>query len=274
MFVRQGNDGLVQGVVMEIASIQKRLAMKAHQWCVERCDGGPDARKWARPVRWRGKTLSSADERLIPLSFKWNHTCASCGKSDVPLQVEHMQPKARGGTDRVSNLCLACELRKQKKGTKDIATFLKKKPELLARIVAQAKAPLKDAAAVNVTRWAWIERLKEFGLPVECWSGGLTKYNRTRRGLPKVHWLDAACVGCSSPEKIKAEGIMPLCIKATGHGCRQLCLMDRFGFPRTSPKAKRFQHVHRREERHGDPPPKRGGSPCRIFYGYDYAEVT
>jgi hypothetical protein len=173
---------------------------------------------------------------------KWHRQCAYCGKSDVPLQVEHIQPRVKGGTDRVSNLCLACQKCNQKKGTQDIAVFLKKKPALLAKILAQAKAPLKDATAVNATRWALFERLKLFGLPLECGSGGLTKWNRTARGLPKAHWLDAACVGRSTPEIIKAEGITPLCIKATGHGCRQMCSMDKYGFPRTGPKvAKRMK---------------------------------
>jgi 5-methylcytosine-specific restriction endonuclease McrA len=168
---------------------------------------------------------------------KWYRKCAYCGKSEVPLQIEHIVPKAKGGTDRVSNLTLACEKCNNKKGTKDLAVFLKKQPELLEKILAQAKAPLKDAAAVNTTRWALLVRLKEFGLPVECGSGGLTKFNRTRRGLPKAHWLDAACVGRSTPETIKAEGITPLYIKANGHGNRQMCSMDKFGFPRTGPKA-------------------------------------
>jgi hypothetical protein len=140
---------------------------------------------------------------------------------------------------------LACEPCNQKKGAQDIEVFLKNKPELLARIVAQAKASLKDATAVNSSRWALFERLKAFGLPMECGSGGLTKFNRTQRGLPKAHWLDAVCVGHSTPETIEARGIMPLYIKATGHGCRQMCLMDRFGFPRTSPKAKHFKHGFR-----------------------------
>jgi len=168
---------------------------------------------------------------------KWGRQCAYCSKSDMPLQIEHIVPRAKGGTDRVSNLTLACEKCNSKKGTKDLVVFLKKKPERLAKILKQARAPLKDAAAVNTTRWALLKRLKEFGLPVECGSGGLTKFNRTTRRLPKAHWLDATCVGGSTPEIIKAEGIIPLSIKATGHGNRQMCLMDERGFPRTGPKA-------------------------------------
>src|SRR5581483_9096508 len=133
----------------------------------------------------------------------------------------HIRPKARGGTDRVSNLTLACEKCNQKKGTQDIIGFLLEKPEVVAKILYQAKAPLKDAAAVNATRWTLFERLSAFGLPIECGSGGLTKFNRTQRGLPKVHWLDAACVGRSTPETLQTKGIVPLLIRATGHGSRQ-----------------------------------------------------
>ncbi len=117
--------------------------------------------------------------------------------------------------------------------------------EVLKRILAQAKAPLKDAAAVNTTRWALSERLKEGGLPVEYGSGGLTKFNRSTRNLPKMHWLDAANVGKSTPEKLQIRGIMPLRITANGHGCRQMCLMDETGFPRTKPKQKHFTHGFR-----------------------------
>ena len=42
----------------------------------------------------------------------------------------------------------------------------------------QAKAPLKDAAAVNATRWEIWRRLEATGLPVEVGTGGRTKYNR------------------------------------------------------------------------------------------------
>ena len=176
---------------------------------------------------------------------KWARTCAYCGKQNVPLQIEHIIPRAKEGTDRVSNLTLACEKCNRAKGTQDIAVFLQKKPEVLKRILAQAKAPLKDAAAVNATRWALYQRLKDIGLPVECGSGGLTKFNRSTRHVPKTHWLDAACVGKSTPLALKVKGIIPLLIRANGHGCRQMCLMDEAGFPRTKPKQKQFRHGFR-----------------------------
>jgi 5-methylcytosine-specific restriction endonuclease McrA len=168
---------------------------------------------------------------------KWDHKCAYCSRNDRPLQIEHIQPRARGGTDRIANLTLACEPCNIKKGTQDITVFLKKKPEVRGKILAQAKASGKDAAAVNTTRWSLYERLKATGLPVEVGTGGRTKFNRVSRGLEKTHWQDAACVGASTPEYLRVEYIRPLLIQATGHGSRLRCLMDRFGFPRTGPKA-------------------------------------
>ncbi|MEG4347225.1 RNA-guided endonuclease IscB [Microcoleus sp. A003_D6] len=160
---------------------------------------------------------------------KWDRTCAYCGVTNTPLQVEHIHPKAKGGSNRISNLCLACENCNIRKGTQNIEQFLSKKPDILKKILSQAKRPLKDATAVNSTRWALFNRLHLTGLPVSTGSGGLTKFNRTRLQLPKSHWLDAACVG--KVEDLKVLTLQPLLIKAAGHGTRQMCGTDKFGFP-------------------------------------------
>ncbi len=160
---------------------------------------------------------------------KWSRKCAYCGAENTPLQVEHIQPKSKGGSNRISNLCLACEPCNIKKGTKDIKAFLAKKPDVMKQILAQAKRPLKDAAAVNSTRWTLLNRLKETGREIITGSGGLTKFNRIRLQLPKTHFFDAACVG-TTPE-IFVLASQPLKIKSTGHGSRQMCRTDKFGFP-------------------------------------------
>lgn len=160
---------------------------------------------------------------------KWDRKCAYCGVTNTPLQVEHIHPKAKGGSNRISNLCLACDACNKKKGTQGIEQFLSKKPDVLKRILSQAQRPLQDATAVNSTRWALFNRLKEKGLPVSTGSGGLTKFNRTGLNLSKTHWLDATCVG-----QVKSLEVLtrkPLLIKATGHGTGQMCRTDKFGFP-------------------------------------------
>lgn len=179
-------------------------------------------------VQYQQGELAGYEVREYLLN-KWDRKCAYCGVENVPLQIEHIQPKAKGGSNRISNLCLACEKCNIKKSTKDIKDFLAKKPEILKRILSQAKRTLKDAAAVNSTRRALFNQLKLTGLLVTTGSGGLTKFNRTRLKLPKAHWLDAACVGIVNTLKVLVA--KPLFIKATGHGNRQMCGTDKFGFP-------------------------------------------
>jgi 5-methylcytosine-specific restriction endonuclease McrA len=192
-------------------------------------------------VEYQQGTLQGYEVREYLLE-KWGRQCAYCDAKEVPLQIEHVYPRSRYGESRVGGLTLACASCNDKKGTREITEFLKNDPVRLARILAQMQRPLKDAAAVNATCWLLYERLKAQGLPLETGSGGLTKYNRTTRNLPKEHWIDAACVGRSTPAVLEVDRVLPLRIIATGHGCRQRCLMDTFGFPRTLPKqAKRVK---------------------------------
>jgi 5-methylcytosine-specific restriction endonuclease McrA len=186
-------------------------------------------------IEYQQGTLLGYEAREYLLN-KWHRKCCYCEAKNVPLQIEHIEAKTNGGSNRISNLCLACEPCNTKKGKLDIRAFLKDKPELLDKIQKQAKTSLKDAAAVNSTRWALFEALKATRLPVETGSGGRTKFNRTTQGSPKGHWIDAACVGVSGTEVTISEKHMPLIAKTTGHGCRQVTRTDRFGFPRQTAK--------------------------------------
>lgn len=156
---------------------------------------------------------------------KWDRQCAYCKAKDVPLQVEHITSKSRGGTDRVSNLTIACGPCNQKKGAMTAEEF--GHPE----VQKQARQPLKDVAAVNSTRWALWRRLNEFGLPLETGTGGRTKYNRCKQGYPKAHWMDAACVGESGEHVLLDPNMQVLRIKAVGRGSHQKCGTDKHGFP-------------------------------------------
>lgn len=161
---------------------------------------------------------------------KWGRECAYCGETDVRLEVEHVVAKANGGSNRVSNLCIACTECNGKKATRRIEDFLKQKPLVLARILKQLKTPLKDAAAVNSTRWALANALKSLGFEVELATGGRTKFNRRRLGIPKAHALDAACVG--AVEAVINWNIPVLNIKCSGRGSYQRTRLDKYGFPR------------------------------------------
>ena len=180
-------------------------------------------------VAYQQGTLAGYEVREYLLE-KGGRTCAYCQAKEVPLEIDHIHPKSKGGSDRVSNLTLACRPCNQKKGNRPVEEFFSKKPDLLKKVLSRAKAPLKDAANVNTTRWALFERLRATGFPVEQGSGGRTKWNRIRMDLPKTHWIDAACVG--TVDRVRNADVPVLRIAATGRGSYQRTRLDAFGFPR------------------------------------------
>ena len=180
-------------------------------------------------VEYQQGTLAGYEAREYLLE-KWGRECVYCGAKDVPLQIEHIHPKAKGGGNRISNLTLACGPCNAKKGAQEVKEFLAKDQKRIDRILVQAKWPLKDAAAVNATRWTLFNSLKATNLPVTTGSGGLTKFNRTRLDIPKTHALDAVCIG--ELDAVENWRKPTLAIKATGRGSYQRTRLNAYGFPR------------------------------------------
>jgi 5-methylcytosine-specific restriction endonuclease McrA len=111
------------------------------------------------------------------LLIKYAYRCAYCGKTNVPFEIDHIQPRSRGGSKRVSNLALACHECNQAKGSETASEF--GHPEVEAR----AKAPLKDAA-VNATRYKLVKALRVFGLPIGIWTGTTLPYELYEAWVP------------------------------------------------------------------------------------------
>lgn len=158
------------------------------------------------------------------LLLKYAYRCAYCGKTDVPFEIDHIRPRSRGGSNRISNLALACHSCNTTKGNQTAHEF--GYPE----VVATARRPLRDAASVNATRFALVEALRRLGLPVGTWTGGRTRWNRARFGIEKTHANDALCVG--EIAGVRLGKLKTLRIKATGRGehCRTNWTAE--GFPR------------------------------------------
>jgi 5-methylcytosine-specific restriction endonuclease McrA len=186
-------------------------------------------------IEYQQGTLFGYEVREYLLE-KYHHTCVYCGAQQVPLEIEHLIPKSRAGSDRLDNLAIACHTCNQLKGSMTAAEF--GYPQLMA----QAAESFRDAAAVNATRFRIGAELKELGLLITLGSGGQTKMNRIRQNYPKEHWIDAACVGDSGQCVVLNPHDRVLTITAMGRGSRQMCRMNRYGFPRTQPKAAKRVH--------------------------------
>lgn len=154
---------------------------------------------------------------------KFGRRCAYCGRGETPFELDHILPRSRGGSHRVSNLALSCQRCNAAKGNQTAAEF--GHPE----VEEDARKPLKDAAAMNATRYALCEALGSLDVPMTTWSGGRTRWNRERFGIAKAHCLDALCVG-------ELAGAKPgrhrtLAITARGRGRYSRTNVDDSGFP-------------------------------------------
>lgn len=193
-----------------------------------------------RGVEYQQGTLQGYTVKEYLLE-KFGRTCVYCGakgygSDSTVLEVEHVIPETRDGSDRLDNLVIACESCNREKDDRTAEEF--GYPE----IQAQVEESLRDAAVINATRWHVYHVLEATGLPLEVGTTARTKYNRHVQEYPKTHWIDAACVGESGSDVSLHPEMQHLIIEAKGRGSRQVCLMDRYGFPRTRPK--RYKEVH------------------------------
>ncbi|SAL85197.1 HNH endonuclease [Caballeronia terrestris] len=161
---------------------------------------------------------------------KWWHRCAYCDKEGVPLHVGHIISRARGGSDHLTNLTICCGPCHFRKGERDIKEFVVDGIRC-NRILGRAKVPLKESASVSSTRAALVTELRSARLVVETSTGGRTKWNRARFGIPKTYALDAVCVGDVS---VVMDWQRPTVeVKCSGRGSYQRTRLTAEGFPRS-----------------------------------------
>lgn len=133
------------------------------------------------------------------LHEKHGRKCFYCDKEVSKFEVEHMIPKARGGSNRIDNLTLSCHSCNQKKGTLTAEEFIKQSlpAEKVAKKLKQLpkeKRLFKYMAHMNATRWTLYNAINDKYSNVKITYGYITKYNRINAGLPKAHPVDAKCI--------------------------------------------------------------------------------
>ena len=191
-------------------------------------------------VEYQQGTLMGYEVREYLLE-KWGRKCSYCEITDVPLEIEHIVARSRGGSNRVSNLCLACRTCNEEKDNMLLDEWLEKikkkknKRHLtiiknILKVKVGCKKPLVSAAFVNSTRWKLFETLQSFGLPLTTQSGAKTKMERIKRKLEKEHYYDDLCVGASH-HVFRWKTPFVTEFHAMGRGNRQMARVDKYGFP-------------------------------------------
>ena len=114
----------------------------------------------ARKLLKRGK--AARGQAIRDALNKWERKCAYCGRVGVPLEIEHIVARSRGGSNRAGNLTFSCRSCNEAKGRMEASEFLKGRPG------ATSPAPRPtDAAAVNATHYAVGDAIKGMGLPTD-----------------------------------------------------------------------------------------------------------
>lgn len=163
------------------------------------------------------------------LFSKHNSKCVYCGNQAE--EIEHIIPKSKGGTNSIYNLAISCRKCNELKSNLSLKEFGKLQGQDYAHL--ESKTTPKQAAIIQSARNYTIEKIKEL-MDVETGEGWETSFNRKERELPKEHYYDALCVGSKSDYVIATSQV--LIVKAQGRGSRQMCRMDKYGFPRTTAK--------------------------------------
>ena len=160
-----------------------------------------------------------------------NNKCVYCG---APAQeIDHVIPRSSGGTNSTYNLVASCRNCNQMKSNLTLKEFGKLMGKDFSKLVPK-KLP-KDAAIIQIARNYMVKEITKLVSDTTTYDAWLTKYNRDQLGLPKEHYYDALSVGNIENYKFLTDKILQ--ISAKGRGSRQMCRMDKYGFPRTSAKA-------------------------------------
>ena len=171
------------------------------------------------------------DKNLREFVFsKTNGRCAYCGAKAE--EIDHIIPRSNGGTNSTYNLVASCRSCNERKSNLTLKAFGKLMNKGYSHL--EPKKSPKDAAIVQSARNYMVKEITKLVPNITTYDAWLTKYNRNELGLPKEHYYDALSVGNVENYKFLTDKVLQ--ISAKGRGSRQMCRMDRFGFPRTSPK--------------------------------------
>ena len=158
--------------------------------------------------------------------------CAYCGTREAErYELDHIVPRSLRGSDRVSNLVVACRECNVCKGNASVAEFLSGDPDRLAAIRRIQEESLAGAAHLNVIVPELLRRLRVLGPAVTTHDAYTTSWTRNRLEVPKTHVNDALCLG--APARLEGIPDRKLVVRATSHGDRQMLRTpDRHGNPR------------------------------------------
>lgn len=152
-----------------------------------------------------------------------DYKCQCCGKKGCRLEVHHLLPRSRGGSDKLANLITLCS---------DCHHLAHSSEEQLLvfqrKFGKKAKGTLRYATQMNVLRCMLQREYPD----AELTYGFITKEMRRVFGLEKSHMIDACCIASrgvlfknDNSNKYKKKCVEKGDYARTGvHGCKFVIL--------------------------------------------------
>ena len=148
---------------------------------------------WLQEHKWayqKGVNYGYANAREHAL-VRDNYTCKCCGKKNCRVEVHHLLPRSRGGSDKLANLITLCSdcHHLAHSSEEQLLAFQKK-------FGKKARGTLRYATQMSIIRCMLLRKYPD---AIETF-GYVTKANRENLGIEKDHYLDAGVVASGGLE--------------------------------------------------------------------------
>jgi len=196
-----------QSILNDIGKLSKTLPISKIVVEIASFDTQKMANALTEGVEYQHGTLFGYEVKQYLLTVH-KHKCSYCGglSDDHILQIEHIYPKSRGGTDKVNNLTISCRVCNNAKGSLTLDRW--------ERILRSSPSEINDRRLKNIPALKRQSRLKKGfqysaltqgyknyllselrqNFTVEVTFGVITKYCRNQLDLPKSQINDALVI--------------------------------------------------------------------------------
>lgn len=159
-------------------------------------------------VEYQQGTLQGEELRSY-IFMVHQYKCAYCGglSGDVRLEVEHIYPRSKGGSNKLSNLTCACITCNKEKDSKTLSSWkriLEESPTKLnkkrlsnipkIKKQGQLKSGFQYSSLTQSYNNYLLSELRKMPFEIEITRGFKTKYDRKQLGLEKSQVIDSMVI--------------------------------------------------------------------------------
>ena len=155
-----------------------------------------------KPYKWQYQESNRLDENIRKaVILRDGCKCRECGRSNIKLEVHHINPRRSNGTNTLGNLITLCGICHQKVKDKEEQYMQHYYFDLLGTTEIKG---LNYASHVMQGKTWLREQMSELGV-LTLTTGGDTANKRIDWGIEKSHSNDAICITDLQPDTVEVK---------------------------------------------------------------------